>query len=51
MVGPEGDLTHAEKEFLKEKNVVFCRLTPTVIRSKDALMIGLGVLRSLFNEF
>ncbi len=50
MVGPEGDLTNAEKALLKEKKVIFCRLTPTVIRSKDALMIGLGAVRSLFNE-
>ena len=50
MVGPEGDLTHSEKAMLKEKNVILCRLTPTVIRSKDALMIGLGAVRSLFNE-
>lgn len=49
MVGPEGDLTVDEKELLLKNKVIFCALTPTVLRSQDALMIGLGALRSISN--
>jgi RsmE family RNA methyltransferase len=48
MIGPEGDLTPTEKELLLKHNVIFCMLTPTVLRAQDALMLGLGALRSVF---
>jgi 16S rRNA (uracil1498-N3)-methyltransferase len=47
MVGPEGDLTDQEKDELKKVNVQFVRLTPTVLRSWHALLVGVGALRSL----
>ena len=33
MVGPEGDLSEQEKDLLRTHNVLFCCLTPTVLRS------------------
>ena len=46
-IGPEGDLTSQEKELLKEHNVKFSRLTPTVLRSFQAVLVGVGIIRSL----
>lgn len=45
-VGPEGDLTTPEKQLLKN-NFVFCRLTPTILKSEQALALLLGMVRSL----
>ncbi len=45
-VGPEGGLTPEEKEHLKALGFVFCRLTPTVLRARQAVAVGLGILRS-----
>lgn len=50
MIGPEGDLTENEKIFLKKNNFVFCKLTPTILRSCQAVGIGLGIFRSIFNK-
>lgn len=47
VIGPEGDLTDAEKELLQQHDFVFCRLTPTVLRAQQAVAVGLGILRSL----
>lgn len=47
MIGPEGDLTSDEKMYIKEQGFTSCALTPTVLRSKDALIVGLGALRSV----
>ena len=47
-VGPEGDLTQEEKDYLKQQGFVFCRLTPTVLRARQAVALGLGILRSYF---
>lgn len=47
MVGPEGDLTTAEKDMLKSHAFEFCQLTPTVLRSVQAVAIGLGMIRSV----
>jgi RsmE family RNA methyltransferase len=46
-VGPEGDLTDAEKELLKKHHFTFCALTPTVLKSVHAVAIGMGILRSI----
>lgn len=46
MVGPEGDLTAAEKELLKKHDVIFCQLTPTILRAAQAVALGLGLFRS-----
>ena len=47
LVGPEGDLTNDEKSILKENNVKFCRLTPTILRAQQAVVVSLGIIRSL----
>ena len=48
IIGPEGDLTGPEKELLlAQPNVIFMRLTPTVLRSFQAVTVALGALRSL----
>lgn len=47
MVGPEGDLTAQEKDQLRAKNALFSQLTPTVLRSCQAVAVGLGVVRAL----
>lgn len=48
MIGPEGDLTKDEKEFLKENNFSFYALTPTILRAELATTLATGILRSLF---
>jgi len=47
MVGPEGDLTTIEKHELQEARFVFCKLTPTILRSVYAVCLGIGAFRSL----
>lgn len=50
IVGPEGDLTNLEKESLiTQQNVLAMRLTPTILRSFQAVTVALGSLRSLLN--
>jgi 16S rRNA U1498 N3-methylase RsmE len=46
MVGPEADLTSAEKTLLKEYKATFCGLTPTVLRAHQAVGLLAGVLRA-----
>ena len=47
VVGPEGDLTNDEKEYLKSESFTFCHLTPTILRSPQAITVAGGILRSL----
>ncbi len=47
MIGPEGDLTTDEKDLLKEREVQFLRLTPTVLRAQQAVAVVMGIFRSL----
>ena len=47
LVGPEGDLTQEEKEALKEHSFTFCHLTPTILRSPQAITVMVGAIRSL----
>lgn len=44
--GPEGDLTDTERTHLYHHQFVASALTPTVVRSTQALVIALGALRS-----
>lgn len=46
LIGPEGDLTTEEKTTVQQAGALFCALTPTVLRSFQALTVGLGVMRS-----
>jgi len=47
LVGPEGDLTHEEKELLRTAGWHFCALTLTILRASQAVSVGLGIWRSL----
>ena len=47
MIGPEGDLTESEKVLLKNHGFIFCKLTPTILRSFQAVNVGLGIFRAL----
>lgn len=47
LVGPEADLTEKERAKLNEYGFNFCALTKTVLRSQDAVLLGVGALRSL----
>ena len=48
IIGPEGDLTNEEKKLLSaQPNVLIMSLTPTVLRSFQAVTVALGALRSL----
>lgn len=47
IVGPEGDLTEAEKFHLQQSGVHFMRLTPTVLRAQQAIAVALGAVRSV----
>lgn len=46
MMGPEGDLTPAEKKILMQLNFEFCALVPTILRAEDACSLACGMLRS-----
>jgi len=50
MVGPEGDLTEAEKELLQNSGFEFCSLTPTVLRSLQAAALSVGIFRSFLSR-
>lgn len=47
LIGPEGDLTEAEKFHLQQQKMQLVRLTPTILRAQQAVAVGLGALRSL----
>lgn len=47
IIGPEGDLTALEREQLLAQSVFSMQLTPTILRSFQAVTVALGALRSL----
>jgi len=49
LFGPEGDLTDSERAYLDQHAITRLLLTPTVLRTEDAVMVGIGFLRSWFN--
>lgn len=46
-IGPEGDITLPEREMLLQANFSLIRLTPTILRSVQAVNIAVGILRSI----
>ena len=46
LIGPEGDLTAAEKKLVQQNGFDFCRLTPTILRASTAVEVGMGLLRT-----
>jgi len=49
LFGPEGGLSSDEIKTLTDSGFELLRLTPTILRSKEAATVGLGLLRSLFS--
>lgn len=47
MIGPEADLTPAEKKQLEEASVTFCALTPTILRACQAAALSGAIFRSV----
>lgn len=47
MVGPEGDLTYDEKEELKKHKTSFFSLTPTILRSQEAVLVAISYARMI----
>ncbi|MCL4229365.1 RsmE family RNA methyltransferase [Candidatus Dependentiae bacterium] len=47
MIGPEGDLTQEEKNYITQQGFIFCALTQTVLRSHQAATLLAGCMRSL----
>jgi 16S rRNA (uracil1498-N3)-methyltransferase len=46
IVGPEGDFVAQEYQLLTQHKFVACALTPTVLKSEQALTVLLGIVRS-----
>jgi 16S rRNA (uracil1498-N3)-methyltransferase len=47
LVGPEGDLTDHEKEYVKNAQFLFTALTPTILKAEQAVQLSVGLWRSL----
>lgn len=50
LVGPEGDLSPAEKTALLQKQCTLLSLTPTVLRAQDAIVLSCGMLRAFYKS-
>jgi len=50
MSGPEADLTREEKKGLQDCSVIFCALTPTILRAYQAITLSAGVFRSITRQ-
>jgi 16S rRNA (uracil1498-N3)-methyltransferase len=46
IVGPEGGFSEKEKISLQKAGFLTYKLTPTILRSREAVTVGLGILRS-----
>lgn len=51
VIGPEGDLTEGEKFYLQKQQALFVCLTPTILRAQQAVVLGIGILRSFFSIY
>ncbi|MFH0898678.1 MAG: RsmE family RNA methyltransferase [bacterium] len=47
VIGPEGGLTRQEQDVLQKNGFLGYALTPTILRTQDAMTVGLGILRSI----
>jgi len=50
-LGPEGGFSENEKKALESAGFSFYRLTPTILRSREAITVGLGIVRSFYTRF
>jgi 16S rRNA (uracil1498-N3)-methyltransferase len=48
LIGPEGDLSPDEKKALQNTSTITCALTPTILRARQAIALGVGAIRSAF---
>jgi len=48
MIGPEADLTSTEKDYLHDAQFKFFKLTPTILRARQAAPISAAIFRSIF---
>lgn len=48
LIGPEADLTTAEKDMVAHAGFQFCALTPTILRASSAAALAQGVVRAIF---
>jgi 16S rRNA (uracil1498-N3)-methyltransferase len=46
-VGPEGDFTEHEYALMEKSGMLFCALTPTILRTQQAVAVGVGAVRAL----
>ena len=45
-LGPEGGFSSEEEDLLHQANFTPYRLTPTILRSREAVCLGLGAVRA-----
>jgi len=50
LVGPEGDMTFDEKEYLRLRGFTFGALTESVLRAQEAITVSAGLLRSFLRS-
>lgn len=50
IIGPSGGFTIEEKQKLEAVGILKAKLVPTVLRSEDAVMVSLGIMRSFFSR-
>ncbi|MCF7800003.1 16S rRNA (uracil(1498)-N(3))-methyltransferase [Candidatus Babeliales bacterium] len=48
LFGPEGGFSNQELDLIKTNKFEFYTLTPTILRSVEAITVGLGAVRSIF---
>jgi len=47
-IGPEGGFTHKEQELMNQNSFYCCNLTPTILRSQEATIVALGIIRNFY---
>jgi len=50
-IGPEGGFTQEEEKLLRDQAVQCYALTPTILRSQEAVAVSLGAIRSVILSF
>lgn len=46
IIGPEGGFSQDEEKLIHQANFTPYKLTPTILRSREAICVGLGIVRS-----
>ncbi len=50
LIGPHADLTTTELKFLAQEEFQIYKLTPTILRSKDAVTLATGIISSIIRR-